>query len=117
MATRPRTHEVEEERAAVTVCLPPALHRKMQDEARLRNVSMSALMLEAVERAAEELDGLVSKLYLYDCDRGQGAVYACSLEEARRTALLDSGRSDPPRNVHLATAEELAFRRAMGGSS
>lgn len=56
-------------------------------------------------------------LYLYDCDRGQGAVYARSLEEAQRTALLDSGRSDPPRNVHLATAEETAFRKAMGGST
>lgn len=65
----------------------------------------------------DELDGLVPKLYLYDCGRGQGAVYARSLEEAQRTALFDSGRSDPPRNVHLATAEETTFRRAMGGSS
>ena len=39
-------------------------------------------------------------------------IRAC-LEEARRTALLDSGRSDPPRNVHLATAEETAWFRGM----
>lgn len=57
------------------------------------------------------------RTYVYDCDRGQGSVMARSLAEARREALADCGRSDPPRNVHLATAEELAFRRAMGGSS
>lgn len=115
--TEPRTHESSDDRVAVTVRLPTALHKKVQDEARLRNVSMSALMLEAVTKAAEELEGLVPKLYLYDCDRGQGAVYARSLEEARRTALLDSGRCDLPRNVHLATAKETSFRKAMGGST
>lgn len=57
------------------------------------------------------------KLYVYDCDRGQGSVMAKDLTEAREQAKLDCGRNDPPRNVHLATAEEEAFRQAMGGAT
>lgn len=79
-----------------------------------------AEILEAHE--TEDVDAVLQvvkpkKLYLYDTDRGQGAVMAHSIEEARTEAALDAGRSDPPRNVHLATAEETAFRKAMGGST
>jgi hypothetical protein len=53
------------------------------------------------------------KLYLYDCDMGQGAVEALDLAQAERLARGESGSS--VRNVHLATREEVDFHRAMGG--
>lgn len=68
--------------------------------------------LAVLRRSARE-----PRTYLYDCDRGQGTMKARTLDEARREAMADCGRNDPPRNLHLATAEELAFRQAMGGSS
>jgi hypothetical protein len=53
------------------------------------------------------------KLYLYDCDMGQGAVEALDLAQAERLARSESGSS--VRNVHLATREEVDFHRAKGG--
>ena len=53
--------------------------------------------------------------YIYDCGRGQGSVMARSLDEALRLARYDCGLNDPPRNVRIPTAEEEAWREAMGG--
>ena len=55
--------------------------------------------------------------YLYDCDRGQGSVMATSLEQARRKARLEAGSLADVNNLHLATSDELAFRKVMGGDN
>ena len=55
--------------------------------------------------------------YLYDCDRGQGSVMATNLEQARRKARLEAGSLADVSNLRLATADELAFRKAMGGNN
>ena len=55
------------------------------------------------------------KLYIYDCDFGEGAVMASGLEEARSKAVADTGRLHGVRNVRLPTRDELAWREAMGG--
>jgi hypothetical protein len=56
-------------------------------------------------------------VYLFDCDMGQGMVRAPDIETATREAILDAGRDADVRNVHLATKDELSFRRGMGGSA
>lgn len=69
---------------------------------------------------AEDLTLLTEKTqplqrYMYDCGRGQGSVMARNLEAAQAEALADCGRNDPPQNIRLATDDEAAFRKAMGG--
>jgi hypothetical protein len=44
-------------------------------------------------------------------------VHASSLREARAEAKTECGRNDPPRNVHLASKDEIAFRKGMGDST
>lgn len=54
-------------------------------------------------------------VWLYDCDMGQGVVSAPDEDTARREAVQDVGRHAQVRNLHVATPDELAFRRHMGG--
>ncbi len=56
------------------------------------------------------------KLWFYDCDYGQGSVRASTYEKAYTEALLDAGRHSGVRNVHLATKDEIEFRKVMGGN-
>lgn len=55
------------------------------------------------------------KLYVYDCDMGQGLVAAPSLAEAERQARLEAGRAAGARNVRVADEETVEWHRAMGG--
>ncbi len=55
------------------------------------------------------------KLYIYDCDRGQGAVYAPNKDAAEKAARRETGTFDQARNVRLATQSDIEWRKAMGG--
>lgn len=56
------------------------------------------------------------RIWFYDSVYGQGCVLADGYEEARKEAVKNAGRYADVANVHIASDDEIAFRKAMGGS-
>lgn len=56
------------------------------------------------------------KTWFYDCDYGQESVEAETYKEACCKAIREAGSLADVRNVHEATAAEIAVRAAMGGN-
>ncbi|UUV44846.1 hypothetical protein RCRUDOLPH_79 [Rhodobacter phage RcRudolph] len=70
----------------------------------------------AEAQAADAQAAEPERVYLYDCDHGQGEVVATNLELAKQRAQREAGSLAGVRNVRQATPEDLAVRKAMGGS-
>lgn len=56
------------------------------------------------------------QIYFFDCGGFQGKVIGIDLEDAQQTAVRYWGTRSPITNMYIATTEEIAVRKAMGGT-